>query len=316
MKRSVKGDVVSVCVLSYNSEDTILETLNSFLDQGEFTSQIEIIIGDDCSSDNSYNLAVTWKSEFESKFKRIKIIKNPENKGVSSSFKNLIDASTGKWIKVIAADDLLSPNAIESYLFYAEKYNAQIVFGLMECFTSNGDCDLVKPSIRNRYFFELESQGQYKYLLNNSFNIAPSSFILRDVLYENNLPHLNYRNFEDLPTWLTLTSIGKKMHLLEKITVKYRVGDSLSNNQERIVNPSFHADLKNLYINEIWPNQSIFNLIKYESKLRFICLDLFVFVFNNKSNWFTLVISRFGMYLKPSNTSLFLRKCFYRKSKL
>ena len=52
------GMLISIMIVSYNSQDTILETLASTLVQSY--KNIELIITDDCSSDNTARIVKEW----------------------------------------------------------------------------------------------------------------------------------------------------------------------------------------------------------------------------------------------------------------
>lgn len=49
-------EIISIAILSYNSESTILETLNSILEQNYGCQYIELIFGDDGSKDDTQKL--------------------------------------------------------------------------------------------------------------------------------------------------------------------------------------------------------------------------------------------------------------------
>lgn len=90
---------VSVVVALYNCERYIDKCIESILNQTY--QNFEIIICDDCSTDNSYKLAENWSK----KDKRVIAIKNEENRKSAYTRNKCIEISTGEYIAIQDADD-------------------------------------------------------------------------------------------------------------------------------------------------------------------------------------------------------------------
>jgi glycosyltransferase involved in cell wall biosynthesis len=98
-------ELVSIIIPIYNSENTIIETIESVLNQTY--SNLEIILVNDGSKDSSENKILAFKDP------RI-IYKYQENQG-SPIAKNLgLSIANGKYIQFLDADDLLSADKIEN----------------------------------------------------------------------------------------------------------------------------------------------------------------------------------------------------------
>lgn len=97
---------VSILIPCYNSESFIRETLESCLSQSY--RNIEIIIVDDGSTDDSLKIA----KEYESKFDNIFVF-SQNNKGACSARNLAFEKSSGDYIMYLDADDVLSLNKIE-----------------------------------------------------------------------------------------------------------------------------------------------------------------------------------------------------------
>lgn len=96
---------VSVLIPMYNAEKYIVATIESVLKQTYH--DLEVIIVDDGSTDNSYELARSFESE------RLHVFKQ-ENRGASAARNLAFEKSTGDLIQYLDADDFLSYNKIES----------------------------------------------------------------------------------------------------------------------------------------------------------------------------------------------------------
>ena len=93
--------MVSVVMPNYNGGKFIADSINSVLNQT--FSNIELIIVDDNSTDNSLKIIQTFNE------KRIKIICLSVNKGVSNARNIGINHSKGKFISFIAFSSLSDP---------------------------------------------------------------------------------------------------------------------------------------------------------------------------------------------------------------
>lgn len=94
-----ESELVSVIMPSYNSEKTISYAIESILNQTH--QNIELIIVDDCSTDNTEKIC----KEFISKDSRIKFIRNNQNSGAYISRNNGLKIANGDYITILDADD-------------------------------------------------------------------------------------------------------------------------------------------------------------------------------------------------------------------
>ena len=88
---------VSVCIASYNMAHLLPETIDSILGQNYDKSAMEIVIYDDCSTDNTQQLYGQCN---------FKYIKGEKNLGVGAGFNEAIKHATGDYIVLMCADDL------------------------------------------------------------------------------------------------------------------------------------------------------------------------------------------------------------------
>lgn len=105
---------VSVVITSYNYDKYIKDAIESILNQSY--SDFELVIIDDCSTDNSVKIIKQFEDE------RIKFIQNEENLGLKSSMQKAISYCSGEWIAFLESDDLWLPDTLEKRLACAEKY--------------------------------------------------------------------------------------------------------------------------------------------------------------------------------------------------
>lgn len=113
---------ISVIVPMYNAESTIEKLLDSIMEQT--LNDIELILIDDCSTDNT--VQVVEKKLADQKLKN-HIIKNKTNQGQSLSRRLGLSKASGRFISFIDADDWLEATMYEEMYETAHINDADIV---------------------------------------------------------------------------------------------------------------------------------------------------------------------------------------------
>lgn len=128
MKDEIK---VSVCVVTYNQEKYIAECLQSLVDQ-ETDFSFEIIVGEDCSTDNTREII----KEFQQKYPElIKLILHENNVGPVENILTIYRTAKSKYIAHMDGDDLAFPSKLQA------QYNA--LEGNPDCVICSHDVDLI-----------------------------------------------------------------------------------------------------------------------------------------------------------------------------
>ena len=236
---------VSIAVITYNSASTVIDTLDSILKQDYGSENIELIISDDASTDDTVEVIEGWIESHKRDFYKILFIKNPTNLGVSGNINTAWKKASCKWVKSIAGDDLLDKKCIELNVKYVKRHSdCKILFSKIQNF---GRSNNITPTPYNIRFFKKDSKQQYNWFRSSSFNIAPSSFINVNILKQVGYADERYRMIEDLPLWLKIIKAGHTLHFLDAITVYYRLDESITMSQESYINVDFTKDLISVY---------------------------------------------------------------------
>ena len=114
---------VSVIIPSYNHEKYVIQALSSVIE--DTYSLKEIVIIDDGSSDNSVEMIENWIAENNEKISVI--FKHRKNKGFTATLNELISLANGKYVVLLASDDLLINNTIKARIDLLEKNNTKMV---------------------------------------------------------------------------------------------------------------------------------------------------------------------------------------------
>ena len=91
--------LVSVFIVTYNSSDYIIEALDSVRNQTY--PNIELVVSDDCSTDNTVPLVKDWMKSYGSCFSRTEIVVAPKNQGIPSNYNRAVNACHGEWLKMM-----------------------------------------------------------------------------------------------------------------------------------------------------------------------------------------------------------------------
>lgn len=231
--------LVTIAIITYNSSEFMLEALEYARKQTY--QNIELIISDDHSKDNTVELCTNWLNEHGQRFARAELITTQANAGTSANLNRALRAAKGEWIKFIAGDDFLLPDCIEEFV---KEVNANPEIDMLFCNMSvNGKETISKELL---HFFSLDSKGQYKMLLKNSILPAPANFIRRTMVQELNFFDEQYGLFDDFPFFLKVLKSGHRFYHINKPLVYYRVhGTNVSHEQK--INFTYYGNVKRFF---------------------------------------------------------------------
>ncbi|MEI8672067.1 glycosyltransferase family 2 protein [Vibrio sp. SA48] len=100
--------LVTICIPTYNAASYIKETLSSIRKQTY--SNIEIIIGDNASNDNTEQIV---RAYIDAHKLGISYYKNDENLGYSGNCNKLINMANGEFVAIYHSDDVYNPNIVK-----------------------------------------------------------------------------------------------------------------------------------------------------------------------------------------------------------
>lgn len=106
--------LVSVIMPSWNTSNFIAESIQSVIDQTY--ENWELIIVDDCSTDNTDEVVARFTD------KRIRYFKNEKNNGAALSRNRALREARGEWIAFLDSDDLWSPKKLEHQISFMNEH--------------------------------------------------------------------------------------------------------------------------------------------------------------------------------------------------
>jgi teichuronic acid biosynthesis glycosyltransferase TuaG len=107
---NIDSYLISIIVPVYNCQDFLSATIESVIAQTY--KNWELFIIDDCSLDNSFEIATSYQLKDE----RIKVLKNKSNSGQAFARNQGLDIANGRFIAFLDSDDLWHPQKLEIHL--------------------------------------------------------------------------------------------------------------------------------------------------------------------------------------------------------
>lgn len=261
-------ELVSICVVTYNNEKYIVETLESIKNQTY--REVELIVSDDNSSDNTVAKVSKWIESNKGRFVNVELIVSNKNTGVTANCNRAVKCAKGQFIKIIG-DDLLKHNYIEKCVdFFNSNSEAEVLCTEMDYFYPEEKFEFLQPPI-NFDFFKLSAQEQKKYVKSKNIPHYPTPSIIykRSIFNKVGFFDESIPMWEDGPMYFKLAINEIKVHMLNESLVDYRLlKKSLSNTCTKIMKKNFA-----LYgIKYVFPN-----LIS-ENPIKALLLVIFYFV--------------------------------------
>ena len=170
----VNNPIISIIVTIYNQFHCIHKSIRSI--QNQSIKNLEIIIVDDCSSDNSTEIIKRYQKEDN----RIIIIKHKTNQGKIKSRTDGIKIAKGKYITILDGDDaLIHKNILKNSLYISNLGNFDVLEfkmllfreGKLRNWCNKYSMDInnieYQPKLRNKFFL-LTNNHRHRAIQNRS----------------------------------------------------------------------------------------------------------------------------------------------------
>lgn len=200
-KKSDNPDI-SVIITVYNQANKFYSALRSV--QNQSLKNIEIIIIDDCSLDNTTEIITQYMKEDE----RIIYLKHESNDGKIKSRSDGVRIAKGKYITIIDGDDSLSnKNILYNSYTIAKMANLDIVqfrfalFNKKICINLNSNLDYIQ-NLKNRIIYQPELSQKFIYYSENDLiegyaNRNIVSKLIRNEVFKEILKYIGPKYTED-----------------------------------------------------------------------------------------------------------------------
>lgn len=220
--------LVSIAVIAYNSSKTIVETLESI--KAQTYPNIELIISDDCSKDNTVAICRDWIEKNKSRFVRTEIVMPGHNMGVSANYNRAERVSHGEWCKPIAGDDVLLPEYVQIFMDYIKEHpQASILFSDAICFGGREEQMKRVADSYNGIVLSLSREKQIEYLTLCGLPVYAATIFYNAAATKkyNLIRDERVRNMEDIPYLINaLRNTDLQIDYIDIPTTRYRISES------------------------------------------------------------------------------------------
>lgn len=303
---------VSIIVPTYNRSATIDYCLKSLLNQTY--QNFEIIIVDDCSTDNTVEV-VNGIEE-----KRIRCIVLEKNSGAQVARNVGIKNSRYDWIAFQDSDDEWLLNKLELQIKELEKVNFD------KQFVIHGNCNVFNYEKNHTTFLKLPiTEGNcYKQLLYSAGPTFPSMLVSKEALERIRLLDINAPSYQEWDTSIRLAKSCKFIHVHEPLFIYHQhKGETISKDMQRdiigvnYIRMKFRNEFINYYNESAFVDLLLTNIARTASHKGW---DLGIQLLQQDSKfipqikytyWILCLCFKFDP-LKPTKGKLAIRKLFSR----
>ena len=268
----INDPIVSVIIPSYNRAVTVSETINSILDQ-QCNFAFEIIIGDDCSTDNVREVLIKFQKEYP---KQIQLIFHETNIGLGANWATCIKHCRGKYIANCDNDDYWhNPNKLQLQVDYMEKHPDENVI-ITNHRNHNRDTGVITEEV---------AWIDRSIALQQAFFKGKQRFCNATIMYRTDflIKHLNLNDFikyqftlQDWNTWIILSAYTD-FTILPVSTATFGIEtESITRptKYENIEKRFKHEKICYKYVCDLFPNELPFNEREYEIYTLSVLLNL------------------------------------------
>ncbi|AWG80003.1 TPA: glycosyltransferase family 2 protein [Vibrio parahaemolyticus] len=207
------SNLVSIVMPTYNSERTVVESIQSVLAQTY--KNWELIIVDDRSSDNTWEVITGFAGQYDN----IHVYQNEKNQGAGASRNVAIEKSKGRFIAFLDSDDLWVKEKLAEQISFMLKNNYALTYTYYSRFTSDKPINVVLAPKYTTY---------KKLMYSNVIGCLTAVYDVH-VLGKRYMPLIRKR--QDMGLWLDILKDIPKAYCLPQVLAKYRMDSGMTSNK-------------------------------------------------------------------------------------
>ncbi|EHA1076452.1 glycosyltransferase family 2 protein [Vibrio alginolyticus] len=208
-----QSKLVSIIMPTYNSTDTVVESIQSVLSQTY--KNWELIIVDDRSTDNTWQVIQTYADKYDN----IRVYQNKENLGAGASRNFAIKKAKGRFIAFLDSDDLWTEDKLAEQIPFMLENNYPLTYTHYSRFTSEEELSVVTAP----------EYTTYKKLMYSNVIGCLTAVYDTQALGKRYMPLIRKR--QDMGLWLDILKDTPKAYCLPKPLAKYRMDSGMTANK-------------------------------------------------------------------------------------
>ena len=217
--------LISIITPNYNCGRFIAQTIESV--RAQTYTNWEMLIVDDCSTDNSYQIAL----EYAQKDSRIKVFQNEKNSGAAISRNKAIELSQGEYLAFLDSDDLWLPEKLEKQLQFMQENDCDFSYSKYSLIDEN--------NIPIKKIIRIPSKLSYKKYLHHCFTGCLTVMYQKE--FAKTIRSFDIKNNNDYGLFLQVVKISKNALGLNEVLGHYRIRkNSISRKKLYKIKPYFN----------------------------------------------------------------------------
>jgi glycosyltransferase involved in cell wall biosynthesis len=201
---------ISIITVAYNSEQTIARTIESICAQTYLTHkecQLEYLIIDGNSSDNTMAVAESYRDRLEKKGVSYIVVSEPD-RGIYDAMNKGIRLATGDVIGIINSNDRYDKEALDTVTETFEDTGCELMYADIRVHRENGSAFVKKARLRS---FETSRDWNH-----------PTTFVRADIYKENPFRELGIH--DDYGFFLQMKKQNRKIVIVNKVLADFEMG--------------------------------------------------------------------------------------------
>ena len=211
---------VSIFLLTYNQEQFIEQTIQSILAQ-KTNFRYQLVIGEDCSTDNTRKICEQYAEEYTEK---IKLLPSEKNHGLIQNFIRTYRECDGKYVAICDGDDYWTdPLKLQKQVdFLDDNPEYSIVFTSFKFLFPDG-------RIIEKDYSSQSSITSFKDLVFENYISSVTAMFINKMAINDFPAWLDTCPYGDWPLYLWTTKGGSKIRFLDDVTAVYRTEIGVGN---------------------------------------------------------------------------------------
>lgn len=228
--------LASAVILAYNQEKYIEQTIECALAQ-KVDFVYEIVIGEDCSTDNTREICYRYQSMYPNK---IRVITSDKNVGLLDNYCKTVKASRGKYVAGCGGDDYWhNPEKIQKQVEFLEKNQEYgMVHSEVDWFFQKSGVITKNYHSHQGHYYGNSSKKTLEGIVSRQYIITASTATFRKSMYDKyfNIEEFKKNGFlvEDTPLFAEIAA-HSKVHYMPEALATYRVLDESASNSNDII---------------------------------------------------------------------------------
>jgi glycosyltransferase involved in cell wall biosynthesis len=212
-----RAPLVSVIALCFSHAKFVVECLESI--RAQTYKSVQLIIMDDCSTDNSATIIEQWISTTNTS---CEFVKHAVNRGICATLNEALTLASGKYVSMVATDDVWMPDKLMRHVAEMEALPKEVAVLYGDAYQIDEAGTQLPELFIEWHKKKVPTETRiFGALLQGNFIPAMTPLIRRSMLVEAG-PYDERLCYEDFDMWLRLSQRAQFV-FSDYVSAKYRI---------------------------------------------------------------------------------------------